>query len=86
MRYNAVAFLESLFRPPVSEALDPAPAPSPDLTPDDLPPEWRSLWEERVHIMVHDGGLHPEHAEAEALACMIDQMRREGFNGGSSLA
>ena len=49
-----------------------------DPLPADLPPEWFERFEERVAIMVHDGGLHPEHAEAAALQSILDAMRRAG--------
>lgn len=48
-----------------------------DPAPEDLPPPWRERWEERVHIMIHDGKVHQEHAEAIALADVLDLMKEE---------
>src|SRR5437879_5379609 len=42
--------------------------PALDITSDDLPPDWRYVWEERAVIMEYDGGLPKEHAKAAALA------------------
>jgi hypothetical protein len=75
MRYDAVAFLESLFRSPASEDPDPAPASVPGIGPDDLPGDWRVEWEERAAIMEYDGGLPREHAEVAALNEIIRRMR-----------
>jgi hypothetical protein len=44
--------------------------------PDDLPGDWRCEWEERAAIMEYDGGLPREHAEAAALADILDRIRR----------
>ncbi len=63
MRYDAVAFLEGLFKP------------APDLTPDDLPPEWREVYEERAAIREYDGGAPRELAEHFALLDVIELMR-----------
>lgn len=46
------------------------------LTPTDLPPEWHLAWDERAAIMEFDGGLPRERAEALALACVLEEMRR----------
>jgi hypothetical protein len=50
----------------------------PAIGPDDLPPDWRFVWEERAAIMEYDGGLAKEHAEAAALADTLAVMRRSG--------
>jgi hypothetical protein len=71
MRYDAVAFLEGLFRSPAGEAL-------PDIMPTDLPADWYALWEERAAIMEYDGGLPKEHAEAAALTDTLRRMREAG--------
>jgi hypothetical protein len=63
MRYDAVAFLEGLF--------DPAPS----LTPDELPPEWRELYEERAAILGYDGGATRELAEHCALSEVLGLMK-----------
>ncbi|MGB2754681.1 MAG: hypothetical protein WBD75_02030 [Phycisphaerae bacterium] len=47
------------------------------LAPEDLPPEWHILWDERAAIMEYDGGLPREHAEAQAMAETIRLMERE---------
>ena len=73
MVYDAEEFLEGLFRP-----ADP-PA-TPEIGPDDLPPDWRNAWEERAAIMEYDGGLPKEHAEAAALAVTLEAMRRHGID------
>jgi TubC N-terminal docking domain len=48
------------------------------LTPDELPPDWHQLWDERAAIMEYDGGLSRERAEALALLDILEQMRRAG--------
>src|SRR5262249_52861929 len=50
----------------------------PDIGPDDLPPDWRHVWEERAAIMEYDGGLPKEHAEAAALTDTLERMRAAG--------
>ena len=50
----------------------------PDIDVDDLPPDWRYVWEERSAITEYDGGLPKEHAEAAALADTLEVMRRSG--------
>jgi hypothetical protein len=47
------------------------------ITPQDLPPEWHFLWDERAAIMEYDGGLNKEHAEAEALKDILRQMKEK---------
>jgi hypothetical protein len=64
MRYDAVAFLEGLFKP------------APSLTPDELPPEWRQEYEERAAILEYDGGAPRELAEHYALLEVLEQMKR----------
>jgi len=64
MKYDAVEFLESLFRP----AAEPTPA--------DLPTEWFLEWDERAAIMEYDGGLPRERAEHFALLDVLERMRQ----------
>ena len=86
MRYDAVAFLESLFQPESDDdvASDRLPAAAPATSPDrilpDLPPEWHFLWDERAAIMEYDAGLPRERAEALALADIFKAMERPGQN------
>jgi hypothetical protein len=51
------------------------------LGPDDLPEEWRALWEERAAIREYDAGLSREYAEAlaweEIRAMMLGGETRE---------
>jgi len=79
MRFNAVAFLKSLFDPgrTVSEpaAVRPEPVIEPGIQPDDLPETWRELYEERAGVREYAGGQSREHAEAEALREIIMMMR-----------
>jgi hypothetical protein len=63
MRFDAVDFLEGLFKP------------CPELTPDDLPAEWRDEYEERAAIREYDGGLPRELAEHYALIDILALMR-----------
>jgi hypothetical protein len=65
MRYDAVAFLEGLFRP------------TPILTSDELSPEWREVYEERAAILEYDGGAPRELAEHYALIEVLEQMKRQ---------
>ena len=44
-------------------------------SPNDLPPDWQSVWEERAAIMEYDGGMSKEDADAAALKDTIRQMR-----------
>jgi hypothetical protein len=84
MKYNAVAFLEGLFRHAGGMAVGDDPDLSADARADatvtvaDLSPDWHLQWDERAAIMEYDGGLPREHAEAQALAEIIVQMRRSG--------
>ena len=87
MSFNARSFLESLY-------VDVADAPTAqggdaqtiagvfavELTPDDLPGDWRLAWEERAAIREYDGGQAREHAEAEALRDVVELMRRTDRN------
>ena len=57
-------------------------AQSPTIGPEDLPPDWQVEWEERAAIMEFDGGLPRERAEAEAMKCVIRQMRGRGVSLG----
>lgn len=45
--------------------------------PDDLPPNWRALYEERAAIREYDGKQTREHVEAAALAEVVAQLTRE---------
>jgi hypothetical protein len=65
MRYDAVAFLESLFRPAVS-------------IPTDLPAHWRASWEERAAIMEYEGGLPRDLAERSAILEITEQLTAGG--------
>jgi hypothetical protein len=57
---------------------DDLPLPDAGLTPDDLPPDWHELWEERAAIMEFDGGLPRE--QAEALADVLRSMDLAGIS------
>ncbi len=46
------------------------------VSPEDLPPEWRDMYEERAAIRHFDGGQALEHAEAEAFRETLAAMRR----------
>jgi hypothetical protein len=80
MKYDAMAFLEGLFRQPSGADVDVGAVLEgrivPDLTPADLPPDWHERWDERAAIMEYDGRLPREHAEAQALAHILMEMRR----------
>jgi hypothetical protein len=65
MRYDAIAFLESLFTPV-------------DLTSDHLPGDWHIIWDERAAIMENDGGLPRELAEHFARLEVHKQMACSG--------
>jgi hypothetical protein len=65
MKYDAVAFLESLFRPAA-------------VMPASLPGDWFVLWDERAAILEYDGGLSRERAEALALVAVVDLMTAAG--------
>ncbi len=87
-RYDAVAFLEAVTAPRADESPCPSPPPAPtcrrlimpawEISPDDLPGDWRVEWEERAAIREYDGGQAREHAEAEDLQEIIDRMRTAG--------
>ena len=51
---------------------------TPQLTPGDLPADWRLEWEERAAIREYDGGQAREHAEAEALDEILARMLTAG--------
>lgn len=61
-RFDAVAYLKGLYDP------------APDLSPDDLPAEWREMYRERVAIRVVSGGLPRELAEHYALLDTLELM------------
>lgn len=54
------------------------------LVPADLPEPWRELYEERAAIREYDGGQPREHAEAEALAEVMQLMRMRPAGGGGA--
>jgi len=54
------------------------PAGETELTPDDLPPDWRIEYEERAAIREYDGGQPRQYAEAEALREILQRMRDAG--------
>ncbi len=76
MQLDFVGFLDGLFSADggVSETRV-----IPPLTPNDLPADWHFLWDERAAIMEYDGGLPREHAEAAALADIIEIMTKAGI-------
>jgi hypothetical protein len=91
MKFDAVAFLEGLFRhsggapdvdadgrPVVGVGVVAEGRADPAATVADLPPEWHVMWDERAAIVEYDGGLPRERAEALALADILEQMRRAG--------
>jgi hypothetical protein len=77
MIFDAVMFLEELFRQPDSAA-PLAPPAAPGIGPENLPADWRVEWEERAAIMEYDGGLPRERAEAVALTDILRQLQRAG--------
>ena len=82
MAFNAVAYLESLFTAPTvstdrgveTELLTPSPT---DSEIDDLPGDWRCVFEERAAIMEYHGELPRELAEAKALEEVIRMRKAE---------
>jgi hypothetical protein len=50
----------------------------PTIGPDDLPPDWREWYEERLSIMWECGGPMPKHLMMVAMADTLDAMRRHG--------
>jgi hypothetical protein len=70
MKYDAVTFLENLFRPQTDS--------SPDIgvRVEDLDMDWRLEWEERAAILEHDSGHLCERAEALALTEIVNKIRR----------
>jgi hypothetical protein len=60
----------------VLAALAAPPPPAQEIRVEDLSPDWRAQWGERAAIMEYDGKLPRERAEEEALAHIIEQMRR----------
>jgi hypothetical protein len=76
MRFDAVEFLESLFRPGVDVVTPDVAAPDP--TPEDLPGDWHLLWDERSGIMEFDAGLPRELAEHLALQDVLKLMNAGG--------
>ncbi len=80
MTFDAVQFLESLFRPvPVVVTAD-VPAADvilPEITPGDLPSEWRMEFEERAAIREYDGEMPREIAEHYALLDVVQMMKTD---------
>jgi hypothetical protein len=74
-RFDAAVFLTGLFIEPAAD--DPQDL-GPVVTPDDLPADWREVYEERAAIREYDGGQVREHAEAEALGEVLAAMRLGG--------
>ncbi|NQU76401.1 MAG: hypothetical protein HQ546_08835 [Planctomycetes bacterium] len=75
MIYNALIFLQDLFRP---DAIGNGQVPdlqAPGI--EDLPGDWRVWFEERAAIIEYDGGLPRERAEASALAETITAMEKQ---------
>lgn len=70
MRYDAVAFLKSLFDPAIDAMLE--------AKPEDLSGEWREVYEERAGIREFDGGLPRELAEHYALLDVL-KMKSSGW-------
>ncbi len=54
------------------------------ITPNDLPVEWRLEWEERAAIREYEGGQAREHAEAEALQEITERIRIAGLRTGKA--
>ena len=85
MAYNAVAYLESLFTTPAAPAgrgvgtalLTPPSVTDSGIGPDDLPGDWRCIFEERAAIMEYHGELPRELAEVKALAETVRMMEAE---------
>ena len=77
MAFDALSFLESLFRadPVVVTAVPAADTTRPELTPDDLPSDWRAEYEERAAIREYDGNMPRELAEHYALLEIIEMMK-----------
>ena len=86
MAYDAVAFLKGLFQEREESSVDGGIAVSQAVAgqtagifgPANLPADWRIEWEERAAIREYDGGQVREHAEAEALAEIVQRMRAAG--------
>jgi len=85
MAFDALSFLESLFRvdPVVDPAVVPSVAPAadttlPELTPNDLSGDWFVVWDERAAIMEFDGNMPREVAEHYALLDVLKMMKAGG--------
>jgi hypothetical protein len=72
MKYDAMAFLEGLFRQTPEQVT------TPEIRVEDLDPDWRVDWEERAAVLEYDGGHPRERAEALALREIICQMSAVG--------
>ena len=85
MAYNAVAYLESLFTTPAVTAgrgvgtplLTPPAVTDSGIGPNDLPGDWRCVFEVRAAIMEYHGELPRELAEAKALTETVRMMEAE---------
>jgi len=77
MRFDAVAFLDGLYRDGSPRAG--AVTVLPTLAVDDLPGDWRVWFEERAAIMEYHGGLPREHAEAAALTETVRMMEKDRY-------
>lgn len=83
MRYDANTFLENLFRePPQKEPVRPGKELDDydDVSPDDLPADWRFKYEERIALMQPDENPPLEHVEAAAFADTLRRMRAAGID------
>jgi hypothetical protein len=69
--------LRTIFDP---DRVAPAAVPPFCVIPDDLPPEWHFLWDERAAIMEYNAGLPRERAEALALTDILNLMHNTGHN------
>jgi hypothetical protein len=72
--------LRTIFDP---DRVAPAAVPPFCKIPDDLPPDWHFLWDERAATMEYDAGLARERAEALALADILNLMHSTGRNARS---
>lgn len=48
-----------------------------DVSPDDLPPDWREFYEERAAIREYQGNQTREYAEAEAMKETLAAMEKD---------
>ena len=82
MTFDAVQFLESLFRSDtvvVKGDVSTAYVALPEMTPADLSGDWFVLWDERAAIMEYDGDMPRELAEHFALLDVLQMMKTDGI-------